>query len=105
MGGINFNPFKRIFAPLAKKDDQFRIKVEKRFDRTIYTPQVKRGDSRFNHWERIVYIYGKYYIMELDDASALSEDECRSHIQGYLKQRDLERNTARVIVEYIPVQS
>ena len=105
MGGIfKFNPFKRIFAPLAKKDDQFRIKVEKKFDRTVFTPQIKSGESRFNHWERIVYIYGKFYVMELDEVSSLSEEECRSHIIGYKEQRDMEKNTAKVIVEYIPVE-
>jgi len=105
MGGIfQFNPFKRIFAPLAKKDDQFRIKVEKKSNRTVFTPQVKSGESRFNHWERIVYIYGKFYVMELDDPSGLSEEECRLHIQGYLEQRNLERNSSKVVVEYIPVE-
>ena len=98
------NPFRKIFRPFAKREDLYRIMVEKKFDRTIYTPQIKRGDSRFNQLESIVKIYGKYYILELNEPSGLSEEECRDHIKEYVVQRNLERNLNKIEVHYIPVE-
>jgi hypothetical protein len=98
------NPFKKVFKPFAKKEDLYRISVEKKFDRTIYTPQIKKGDSRFNRWERIVCVYGRYYIMELEEESKLSSDECREHIWGFQDQTAREKNMSRTITEYIPVE-
>lgn len=99
------NPLKKIFRPFAKREDLYRIMVEKKFDRTIYTPQIKRGDSRFNRWERITKIYGKYYIMEMESESTLTLQECKNHIDEYREQREKEMRLNSVTVEYIPVDT
>ncbi len=50
----------------------------------IYTPVVRRKWGKISYgWQRIVCLYGKYTLLELDFEPELTYQQCEEHLKGY----------------------
>lgn len=70
---------------MSRKQYEYAIKKEiLNNGRANHIPVVRQKRRIFpNNWERIVCIYGKYMLMDLDFSPSLTLEECREHIKGY----------------------
>lgn len=75
---------------------EFAIKRHVLKDETEILCPVVRVKRRFfkETWQRIVKIYDKYLIQELDWEPVLSLEDCKDHIDGY--RLHLEKQGAKV---------
>lgn len=55
--------------------------------KTLFTPVCRKksllGGLMPNPWQRIVCIYDRYFLMDLDFSPELDYNECEIHVQGY----------------------
>lgn len=70
----------------------------------IYTPvcreKSKLGRLFSGKWQRIVQIYERFFLMELDFIPELSYGECERHIQGYQEELMMQVQDQIATVEF-----
>lgn len=66
-----------------------------------YTPVVRRKRRFFQEsWNRIVNLYGKYVLLELDFDPELTHEQCAEHLINYQRQLKEEQGHLVDIIEY-----
>lgn len=96
---------------MASFNHEFAIKVNKlKSGKEVYIP-VYRTKSTFsklfanNKWTRIVKLYNKYTLMELDFEPELTHEQCEEHIKGFA-QALINRESDQICkIEILPVNN